>query len=193
MGVRTLDGRADYLLFCDADDEVDRAWLSKLASPLRDGSADLVGGALMVRRKAERAAIVVPGVDYSYRQSVVSANMGMAFAAWTALGGFDEHLLASEDTDIAWRAASLGFRVVIVPSALIRYNLRSDLPSEFKQRFAWGRSAVQLIRKYSLARERLPGIRTIYSDKKSTGFANNVATAAFAEWLGQQFETVRFW
>lgn len=184
LGARAIKGAARALIFCDADDQVAATWLTELAGPLLDGSADLVGGALRVRGHSTTPTIVAPAFDYWHRQALFGGNMGVAYEAWCKLRGFDESFRCCEDTDLAWRANRLGFRVQVVRNAIVDIDLRSPF-RELLQRFEWGRSSVRLLRRHGLPLHLLPGLKPLLLDKKTTGFAANAVIAAAGQWAGQ--------
>lgn len=184
LGAKVLDREgAKILLFCDADDCASSTWVAELARPLLQGSADLTGGALRIRSHG-RVRMILPKIDYWYRQALFGSNVGITYEAWRKLGGFDESLACCEDTDFAWRASNMGLRIQIVPTAIVDYSLRSPV-QEFQQRFRWGRSSMQLLRKHSVSSSHLPGLRSLFLDKSSTGFATIPIVAALGQWLGQ--------
>ena len=184
LGAKTLEEAPMALLFCDVDDHVAPTWLAELARPLLADSADLVGGALRVRRSCGPPKVVIPTFDYWYRQAVFGGNMGITYEAWCRLGGFDDSFICCEDTELAWRAGDLGLNIQVVPSAIADVNLRSPL-KEFRQRYRWGRSSVQLLQTHGIGLDHLPGLRTLFLDKRTTGFAKNPAIAALGQWVGQ--------
>lgn len=190
LGVKALEGETKALLFCDADDCVGPTWLAELARPLLDGSADLTGGALRIRSRSGTQTVIIPKVDYWHRQAVFGGNMGITYEAWCKLGGFDESLTCCEDTDLAWRASNLGLKIQVVPAATVDYSLRSPI-QEFRQRFRWGKSSVQLLQKHSVSPGHLPGLWSLFFDKRSTGFATSPLVAALGQWSGQCLESLR--
>ena len=190
LGAKALRGTAKVLLFCDADDHIAPTWLTELARPLLNSSADLVGGVLRVQRRSGASTVILPTVDYWHSQALFGANMGITYEAWRELGGFDESLTCCEDTDLAWRASDLGLKIQVVPDAIVDYNLRLPI-EEFRQRFRWGRSSVQLLRKHTVQLDHLPGLRTLFFDKRETGFAASPLIAALAQFAGQWIESYR--
>jgi cellulose synthase/poly-beta-1,6-N-acetylglucosamine synthase-like glycosyltransferase len=184
LGVKALQGASKALLFCDADDCVAPAWLAKLACPLLDASVDLVGGSLRVRHGHRTPALVIPTVDYWHGQALFGGNMGITYEAWCSLGGFDESFTCCEDTDLAWRGSASGLKIRIVPGAIVDVHMRPPF-QEFRQRFRWGKSSVQLLRIHGVGINHLPGLGTLFFDKATTGFAANPAVAAGGQWAGQ--------
>jgi len=184
LGVLSLEKPVKAILFCDADDHVGPTWLAELSAPLLKDSADLVGGALRVRNRPGFQSVVLPSVDYSYRQALFGGNMGMTYKTWRKLEGFNESFICCEDTDLAWRASELGFVIQVVPTAIVDYELKSGI-DEFHQRYNWGKSAVQLLRVHGIGLDHLPGLWTLFIHKRKTAFAASSGIAALGQWVGQ--------
>lgn len=184
IGVKALNETPEAILFFDADDQINDMCLEELAKPLLDASADLVGGALVVREHSGCQKKFLPTVDYWYKQALFGGNMGITYEAWCRLGGFDESLICCEDTDIAWRADNLGLRIKVQPNSTINVKLKSS-NQEFRQRLNWGKSSIKLLRKHSIGFSHLPRLITLIRDKKATGFARNPVIASMSQLIGQ--------
>lgn len=151
VGVR--EARADLILFCDADDEVDPQWLDSMAAALR--TADIVGGALEVER------LNSPEVRSGYanlHNDLQSGRHALPFATGCSMGirrevfdqldGFDESSCPGEDQDLSLRAQLAGFRLAFVPDAVVHYRLRADLRGSARQHFHYGRADAALSRRF---------------------------------------------
>lgn len=184
MGAEWLSGRAEVLAFADSDDTAHDDWLAELRKGLANGRLDLVGGGLEIFSGGQWD-VVLPGEDFWYRQAVYGSNCAITREAWQRLGGFSTRVGTCEDTDIAWRAVGIGLRVGIVPTAIVRYNLRHGA-AEWRQRVTWGRSSVALLRAHSLPLSRhLPTLPKLISDKRSHGLAASAVIAGLGQFAGQ--------
>jgi cellulose synthase/poly-beta-1,6-N-acetylglucosamine synthase-like glycosyltransferase len=189
MGVDWLSGRADVLAFVDSDDIAHDDWLAELHEGLAHDELDLAGGVLEVFSGGHRH-VVRPGLDFWYRQAVYGSNCAITREAWQRLGGFSTRVGTCEDTDLAWRAAGVGLRVDIVPTAVVRYTLRHGT-AEWRQRVTWGRSSVALIRAHDLPMSRhLPTLRGLISHKRSHGLASSPMIAGLGQFAGQSIGRV---
>lgn len=158
-GVRHSRGR--WILICDADDEVDPAWVRELSSALSLG-ADLVGGILDFRRLNERAVRRWRGGDCTgvmvHRDFLPFAHgacCGCSRSAFEAIGGFDESLLGGgDDIDFFWRGQLAGLALVEVPDAVVHYRLRDEVRAMRRQAFNYGAADPALY-----ARHRANGMR----------------------------------
>jgi glycosyltransferase involved in cell wall biosynthesis len=153
VGTRAAQG--DYVLYCDADDEVRDGWLSALALALE--KHELVGGILAVDRLnsvKSRSWVAAPPnselpTTMRFLPYATGANLGVRRALWEHLGGFDEGYRGGhEEVDFAWRAQLNGATLGLAQDAVVDYRLRDDLGGAMRQRFGYGRSYAQLYAKF---------------------------------------------
>lgn len=176
---------ADFLAFADADDRVQSGWLEALLVPLGTGSADVVGGGLLVQRGLATAT-VLPGRDYWHEQALFGGNIALTRQAWGVIGGFDASLAYCEDTDLAWRAKARGLRIAIAESALVSTRCRAPW-HEARQRARWGWwSAVLLNRHDILDARHLPSLAQISNHMRNDGWARWPRLASATQWFGQR-------
>jgi GT2 family glycosyltransferase len=183
LAVDSLETLPDAILFCDSDDFVMPNWVMHLALPLLDGRADVVGGMLNICHKRKEQRRIAPSIEYWYRLSLFGGNCGLTPAAWTILKGFDESLLCSEDTDLAWRAADAGLRVHIVAEALINV-IPKTLFREILQRWNWGFWDSHLFSKHGLHYCQYPALTSMIHHTTNAGYASYPAIAALGHWTG---------
>lgn len=144
--------KADKVLFCDADDVVDRAWVQELCVAL--DSSDLAIG--VHKYDALNTEIGARGwsVDHSLPSRFghlpfgSSSSMGVRRGVFTRIGGFDENLQCGEDIDLCWRAQYSGATIVLAPNATIQYRLRPGIGAQFIQTFRYGVGDAQLMRRH---------------------------------------------
>lgn len=154
VGVDSATG--DFIAFCDADDRVDKQWLSILADGAR--AYDAVGGGLdAAALSSPRAVSWRPLSDIDKQPTAPNAslpwvgggNMGIWRSVFLEVGGWDEtYLYALEDMELSWRLQLAGFSLGWRPKALISYRLRDDLRSLCRQSMNYGRGEVRLYRDY---------------------------------------------
>ncbi|MST31519.1 glycosyltransferase [Acidimicrobiaceae bacterium USS-CC1] len=135
-------GGGDVLLYCDADDIVDRRWVEKLAAGLAD--SDLAGGSLELRRlNPSNGAWGVVDVNPMTRKPMPwfpSGNFGIRHAVLDDLGGWDESLLAAEEADLCWRAQLAGKSLRFEPAAVVHYRLSPSALVHVRKQYHYGRS-----------------------------------------------------
>ena len=149
--------QGSLLLFCDADDVVDREWVSQLAKALDDYPA--VGGSIERHRLnhpaqlAWRPARPCDSLPYHFRflPYVQGANCGVRREVWTELGGFDESFRHSEDVAFFWRIQLAGHKIGFVPDAVVHYRYRSSLRATARQNYHYGSSHAQLYHRFAAA------------------------------------------
>lgn len=102
-----LNSRGEYLMFCDADDVVDRDWVRRGARALTN--SDVVAGATReLRTPVDPAApLVFPDVwaGRSGTEVVMSGNLAVRRSSYFRAGGFDESLppYGGEDVEFSLR------------------------------------------------------------------------------------------
>jgi glycosyltransferase involved in cell wall biosynthesis len=150
-GVEESTGR--HVLFCDADDVVDRRWVATLADALEDH--EFVAGPLDFDRlnpawaRHHAAGRQQLGLQVSgFLPHAGSGNLGIRRELFEALGGFDPSLPSLEDTDLCFRAQLRGHELTFVAEALVHVRLRHSRVSAFRQGRAWGYGTAVLHHRY---------------------------------------------
>ena len=146
-GASAASGR--LLVFTDADCRPLGDWLQCMVEPFQDPSVDAAMGRFLSDQEALVARIAQS--EYAQKERGMLGRERIAFAdtataavrseVFHSVGGFRETLGAVEDTDLAFRLAGTGHRIVMAPRAFVfhrhpdtwlRYGIR-------KARFGrWG-------------------------------------------------------
>lgn len=143
------------LLFCDADDVVDRAWVRHLTPAVEEHGfvAGLMEHALLNPRAAWDGGWVEP----TYREGFLpwlpaagSGNMGIRADAFVSVGGFDETRPSGEDADLSWRLQLAGQPVHSEWDAVVHVRKRTGPRATARQGFAKGTAVRQLQHDYAL-------------------------------------------
>lgn len=150
VGVR--HSRGEFILLCDADDQVTDGWLAAMSEAFTSG-ASLVGGRL-VRVTPDKRPVGVADdglrMDLSYLPWPQGANCGFSRAVYDQLGGFDEgYTRGGDETDFFWRAQLRGYTLEYVPAAAILYTEKPVAKQRFWQYYYYGRSHVQLFKAFA--------------------------------------------
>jgi glycosyltransferase involved in cell wall biosynthesis len=149
--------RGAAVAFCDADDVVGPAWVPAMGDALRDH--DVVTGPLevallnpawLVRTRGTPSQTEAPTFHGCF-PVMAAGNFGMKATVWKQLGGFDEQVLANEDTDLSLRAWQQHIDVFFAPDALVHYRYRQDASVLFRQGLRYGTYRVLVARRARLA------------------------------------------
>ena len=154
---RNVGGRAatgDLVLFCDADDVVDRGWVRAMAGA---SGCDMVGGRIDAETLntpdvvASRPLYDPDGlpVAHDFLPFAVGANCGVRRDVFTQIGGFDEaYVRGGADVEFFWRAQLASYRLCFVPDAVVRYRYRGGLRPLARQFYRYGMADAQLYRRF---------------------------------------------
>jgi glycosyltransferase involved in cell wall biosynthesis len=148
--------RGENLAFCDADDEVAPGWLAAVGTALRRHEAVACRTELRKLNSgatgSARGAVQRDGLQYYGYPPFLPYSGGGQLAlrrrVFEALGGFDETLLACEDTDLCWRLQLAGYRLSFARDAVIHARLRDNPRDMCRQARCWGEWNVALYKKF---------------------------------------------
>jgi len=158
--------RGDFLLFCDADDEVSPTWLGEMAKAAC--TADLVGGPLdrdtlndprTVAWRWPSPPDALP-VAHGFLPYAEGSNLGIWADVLQALGGWNEDYAGGgDDVELCWRAQLAGYRIGFAPQAVIRYRYRRELRALARQLFWYGFGDTKLYRDFRSRGLQRPSVR----------------------------------
>ncbi|GAB4461749.1 MAG: glycosyltransferase family A protein [Elainellaceae cyanobacterium] len=145
--------RGEFLLFCDADDEVGDGWLAAMDAALQ--KHDFVGGHLEYWRLNKpwvvRACDCEDGrglFESGYLKFAGGCNLGIRRTLHQAVGGFDEALMRLQDVDYCWRVQQAGFALRYAPEAVVHFRLRASISSNCRRAFNFGYTEPFLYQKH---------------------------------------------
>lgn len=151
--VAVREARAERILICDADDEVQPGWLHELADGLRH--ADLVGGTIDTTKTAPpggddlRRGVLDEFGTLGFLPYPIGANCGLRKSVWEDIGGFDESfVLGADEIDFFWRAQLAGHDLRFVRSAQVAYRVRADRAARVRRSYRVSKSTTKLYAKF---------------------------------------------
>jgi glycosyltransferase involved in cell wall biosynthesis len=147
--------RADLLVLCDADDEVDPGWLRAMVAGLQ--RCDHVGGladeltindpvvtAWKRPRKRDGLRVALGLLPYA-----TGACCGVRREVFDAIGGWDEsYERGGNDVEFSFRVQLAGFRLCWVPDAVVHYRLRRSLRAHAQKSFRTAVADAHLLRDF---------------------------------------------
>jgi len=151
-GVRAASG--EFVLFCDADDQVAPDWLEAMATALEhhDFVAANIDHELLNEPHPFRARPPVPGLLQSlppFLPYTLGGAIGVRRTAHDSIGGFDECYREScEDRDYCYRLQLAGVPLTFVPGAVLHYRHRTAVLDIYRQSRDYARGHVQIYREY---------------------------------------------
>lgn len=164
-------GRAEVIVFVDADDIPAPGWLAALVDAVEPGT--IVGGHLETRELnpvwlAETRGAPGDGTPYLCEGLFPVApggNMAITRRDFEAVGGFAPDARPLEDFDFCLRAWDHGLAVRLERSAVLHYRLRSRPRDLYRQGFNYGRSRAR-----------------VYRDLLDRGLVRRVAVPGWKSW-----------
>lgn len=148
-GYRAAGG--SLILTCDADDVVDRGWVSAMVAALAE--FDLVGGRLDVETlnppEVRRQPLAEAAPKYGFLPIVSGGNFGIRRSVLEALGGWNESFTGGpDDTELCWRAQLAGYRYGRTSDAVVFYRYRPTARAAARQAYEGGRRIPKLVRTF---------------------------------------------
>jgi glycosyltransferase involved in cell wall biosynthesis len=158
----------DFLVFCDADDEVDAGWLAAMARTAV--GCDLVAGYVDMRSLNEPILRTWSTWEFPSDQLprfllFLPFGLGASLGAWRSvledIGGWDEAYRTCTDVSLCWRAQLRSFKLCFARDAVVRYRLRDSMTGVARQAFGVGRGEAQLFREFRRQGVRRAGTREV--------------------------------
>ena len=157
--------RGEYIVILNPDTIVEKDWLKELIRPLKNGRKLITTSKILVY---DGSAINTCGNINHFtgltftrglrekpnkyiRSEYVSGISGCCFAMrrrdFIDLGGFDENFFVyNEDADLSWRAHLKGFKILFVPTSIVRHDYTLKVPP--KKIYYLEKNRYMILRKY---------------------------------------------
>lgn len=154
--VGAVFARGDYLVFCDADDEVGNGWLAAMAAALRD--FDFVASRFDIEKlnpvsvtaniKNPQGRVLQKIAYPPYLWHAGGSGLGIKREIHMRLGGFDESLPFLEDTDYCFRVQKLGIALHFATEAVVHVRYNTKPVSLFRQARVWAEYNALMYKRY---------------------------------------------
>lgn len=153
--------RGAYFIFIDSDCIVPPDYLAKVDKFLENNPVDAFGGPddchpdfppLLKAINYSMTSFLGTGGTRGSTKSVTkfyprSFNMGLHRRVFEQIGGMNQ-LRHGQDMDLSARIYNAGFRVALIPDAVVYHKRRTNLRRFYKQIFNWGVARINLGRAY---------------------------------------------
>ncbi|MFL5495222.1 MAG: glycosyltransferase [Gemmatimonadales bacterium] len=146
----------ELLAFTDDDCLPHPCWLTTLADTLGRAPDCIVGGAVVNAATGRLCSVTSQLItDLVYRhynadplraRFLASNNLALPLRGFREIGGFDVSFRTSEDRELCDRWLHRGYRILYVPSALVRHVHHLNVWSFARQHFGYGRGAARFHR-----------------------------------------------
>lgn len=145
-GVRAASG--DVVVFTDAGCTVETGWLERLVRPLISGQEHVVSGVTLGLAPGQGLYDQPsPSAPDRYLSECSTINLAFTRRAFDAAGGFDESFAYGSDVDFSWRLVDSGYRILSVPSAVVRHDW-GNFNRQLRRSYRYGKARVRLYRKH---------------------------------------------
>jgi len=136
----------ELLLFTDADCRPQPDWAARMAEPFADRTVAGVKGFFRSDQRALVARIVQ--AEYEEKEAHMLARRRVAFAdtasaayraeVFRKTGGFRTDMRAVEDTELSFRLAALGHKIVVAPEAIVRHAHPETIAAYARRKWRYG-------------------------------------------------------
>jgi len=137
--------RGDIVLFCDADSVPDAHWLAAMATPFADPNVAGASGEKKTRQTNPWARLVQAEYDYKYDRIAAHRQIDFVDSSTAAYrrdlflanGGFDSTLLEAEDTELSFRLAERGYKMVLVRDAIVWHTHPESVVEYLRRKYRY--------------------------------------------------------
>jgi glycosyltransferase involved in cell wall biosynthesis len=151
-GARVASG--EYLVFCDADDEVDPGWLDGFDRGVPDyefmtGSIDHDRLNPTSGESHWRSHVSSLPLALRFKPYALSGNMAVTRTVFEESGGFPEDMdSVGEDVAFSWALQLAGHDLHFQPEAVVAYRHKHDMRPLWRQHVAFGIADVVLYKRF---------------------------------------------
>lgn len=146
-GARRARGR--LLAFIDDDAVASPGWVAALVAAHEIAPQDALGGPVLALgpcgRFAHTSQLAAEGAREAHAASgeafAAACNLAVPAEPFRRIGGFDPSYAVAEDRDLCDRWRGFGWRVRLVPDAIVSHRHPSSLGAFWRTHFRYGRGA----------------------------------------------------
>jgi glycosyltransferase involved in cell wall biosynthesis len=152
--------RGSVILRVDGHAALAPDYVRRCAAALEEQDADCAGGVLESEGDTYMGEAIALAMSSRFGVGGAAFRVGgagpvdtVAFGGYRRdvferIGRFAEDIDRGEDDEFNYRLRDAGGVIVLVPEARVRYTVRGDLPSLWRQYFGYGRAKVEVLRRH---------------------------------------------
>lgn len=155
------NSKAQYYIFVDSDCMFPENWMTKVNEAVKTHNYDAFGGPdschpsfspLLKAINYSMTSFIGTGGTRGSKKSIGkfyprSFNMGISRQVYKTIGGMGG-LRHGQDMDYSARIYNAGFKVGLIPDAIVFHKRRTSIKKFFKQIFNWGVARINLGRRH---------------------------------------------
>lgn len=150
------NARGEIVLFIDADSIPDRNWIQAMSAPFTDTTVAGASGQKKTRQQNIWARLVQLEYDFKYDRMAAHAAIDFVDSSTAAYrrevllenGGFDSTLMEAEDTELSYRLAERGYRLVLIREAVTYHVHPESLSHYLRRKFQYARWRAVVYKRY---------------------------------------------
>jgi len=134
------ESEAAILVFIDSDCTIDRGWLSRADIAIQQDEDKVFGGAALLPPNAnwiERHWLLTEGKLPALPKELIGCSIIIKKSHFIELSGFNDEMASGEDSDLSYRARSLGLSVEIRSQFSVTHWGNAKTVKDFIRRQIW--------------------------------------------------------
>lgn len=150
------NARGDIVIFIDADSVPDKSWLEKMITPF--SNAEIVGASGEKKTRQTNLWAQYVQIEYDYKYDLMRAHAYTDFidsstaayrrAVFVQNGGFDTSFMEAEDTELSFRLAERGYKMVLLRDAIVYHMHPTSLWEYLRRKVQYSRWRAVVYRKF---------------------------------------------
>ena len=150
------NARGAIVIFIDADSVPDKSWLEKMVAPFANPDIAGASGEKKTHQTNLWAQYVQIEYDYkydlmrnhAYTDFIDSSTAAYRREVFVQNGGFDTSFMEAEDTELSFRLAERGYKMVLIRDAIVYHTHPTSLWEYLRRKVQYSRWRAVVYRKF---------------------------------------------